>query len=128
MFGKRETAKFDPSEFRVHDRELVRGLTVYVDNQEVEILDYSDGGIRVKSMNPLPRVATIEIVKGDKTIRNVVAVTAWSRGGQTGYAFRSKLKVTNIEPVARKPIETPETVTNKTGGVTGSALRDRLKI
>ena len=49
MFGKRDTTQFDPSEFRVHDRQTVRGLRVYVDNQEVEILDYSDGGMRVKS-------------------------------------------------------------------------------
>jgi len=128
MFGKRDTAKFDPSEFRVHDRQVVRGLTVYVDGQEVEILDYSDGGMRVKSLNPLPRVATIEIVRGGKTIRNTVAVTAWARGGQTGYAFRSKLKVTNIEPVERKAIEKAEPVTNETGGVSGNALRDRLKL
>lgn len=128
MFGKRATEKFDPSEFRVHDRQTVRGLRAYVDGQEVEILDYSDGGMRVKSLNPLPRVATIEIVKGEKTVRNTVAVTAWSRGGQTGYAFRSKLKVTNIEPVERKAIEKAPPVTNKTGGVAGSALRDRLKL
>ncbi len=128
MFGKRETAKFDPSEFRVHDRHLVKGLKVYVDDQEVEILDYSDGGMRVKSLNPLPRVATIEIVKGEKTIRNVVAVTAWARGGQTGYAFRSKLKVTNIEPSERKAIEREAPIKNETGGFSGNALRDRLKL
>lgn len=128
MFGKRDTAKFDPSEFRIHDRHLVRGLKAYVDNQEVEILDYSDGGMRVKSLSPLPRVAMIEIVKGNKTIRNTAAVIAWSRAGQTGYAFRSKLKVTHIEPVERKAIEKAEPVKNETGGFSGNALRDRLKL
>ena len=128
MFGKRETAKFDPSEFRVHDRHSVNGLKAYVDGQEVEILDYSDGGLRAKSLNPLPRVATIEIFKGEKSIRTTVAVTAWTRGDQTGYAFRSKLKVTNIEPVQRKAIEKAEAVTNATGGFSGNALRDRLKL
>ena len=128
MFGKRDTTQFDPSEFRVHDRQVVRGLRVYVDNQEVEILDYSDGGMRVKSLNPLPRVAMIEVVKGDKTIRNTAAVTAWSRGGQTGYAFRSKLKLTHIEPVKRKGIEKAEPVKNETGAFSGNALRDRLKL
>lgn len=128
MFGKRETAKFDPSEFRVHDRQSVRGLTVYVDNQEVEILDYSDGGIRVRSIDPLPRVAMVEIMKGKKTVRNTAAVTAWSRGDQTGYAFRSKLKLTHIEPVKRKAIAKEDPMTNETGAFSGNALRDRLKL
>ena len=73
-------------------------------------------------------MATIEIFKGDKPIRKTASVTAWARGGQTGYAFRSKLKVTNIEPVERKAIEKAKAVTNETGGFSGNALRDRLKL
>lgn len=128
MFGKQEQAKFDPSEFRVHDRRVVKGLKAYVSTQEVEILDYSDGGMRVRSPQPLPRVAMIEIFRDDKLVRNVAAVTAWERGGQTGYAFRSKLKITNIDEQKRTAIQPKEPVKNGTGGVTGSALRDRLKL
>jgi len=128
MFGKREAEKFDPSEFRVHDRKVVHGLKVYVDKELVELLDYSDGGMRVKSVNPLPRVAVIEIFKGDKLVRNVAAVTAWARGGQTGYAFRSKLKLTEVPGMTRSRRETMQPNKNETGGVSGLALRDRLKL
>ncbi len=128
MFGKRASAKFDPSEFRVHDRQTGKGLKAYVDNQEVEVLDYSDGGIRVRSFSPLARVVMIEIMKGRKTVRNTAAVTAWSRGEQTGYAFRSKLKLSHVEPVERKAIEKEKPTKNETGGVAGNALRDRLKL
>ena len=127
MFGKRETAKFDPSEFRVHDRSIVHGLKAYIDKELVEILDYSDGGMRVRSSRPLPRVAVIEIFRGDKLVRNTAAVTAWERGGQTGYAFRSKLKLTHIEPVSKRHTPPPPEK-NETGGVAGNALRNRLKL
>jgi len=128
MFGKQEAAKFDPSEFRVHDRRVVEGLKVYVGTQEVEILDYSDGGMRVKSPQPLPRVAMVESFKHGKLVRNIAAVTAWERGGQTGYAFRSKLKITKIDTESRTELRPKEPAKNETGGVTGNALRDRLKL
>lgn len=128
MFGKRETQKFDPSEFRVHDRREVKGIVAYVEGQQVEILDYSDGGVRVSSVNPLPRVAVIEIYRKDKLIKNTAAVTAWARGGQTGYAFRTKLKLTNIAPPKEKRDIRPAPDKNDTGGIAGGALRNRLKL
>ncbi len=128
MFGKRETEKFDPSDFRVHDRREVRGLKVYVEGQQVEVLDYSEGGVRVASPASLPRVAVIEVYRGADIIQNTAAVTAWSRGKQTGYAFRPKLKLTNINPVSKKELDSDEVKKNSTGGVSGSALRNRLKL
>jgi len=127
MFGKRETKKFDPSEFRVHARRTVQGMTAYIDQEQVEILDYSEGGIRVTSRSPLPRVAVIELYRGEKLFRTTAAVTAWARNGQTGYAFRSNLKLTTIE---EKPHKRPaaKQQKNETGGMSGSALRNRLKL
>lgn len=128
MFGKRKTAKFNPSEYRVHDRQVIQGLKVYVDKQQVTVLDYSDGGVRVKSGEGLPRVAVIEVLRNDKMIKNVAAVIAWERGGQVGYAFRPKQKLTNIAPEPRKSIETKVPEQNDTGGVSGNALKRRLKL
>jgi len=128
MFGKREPEAIDPSDFRAHDRRAVQGLKVYVDKQHVELLDYSDGGVRVGSMNPLPRVTVIEIFRGDTLVRSVAAVTAWSRGGQTGYAFRPKLKLTTITPVSKDDYKEKPVDKNTTGGMTGNALKDRLKL
>lgn len=128
MFGKRESQKFDPSEFRVHDRRVVHGMKAYVDGQQVEILDYSDGGMRVASPRPLPRVAVIEIYRGEKMVLNTAAVTAWERGGQTGYAFRTKLKITNIVSTDKKRNDRPPPEKNDTGGMSGNALRNRLKL
>jgi len=128
MFGKRVTETVDPSDFRAHDRRAVQGLKVYVDKQQVEVLDYSDGGVRVSSMNPLPRVTVIEIFRGDKLLRSVAAVTAWSRGGQTGYAFRPKLKLTTVAPVSKDDYKEKQADQNTTGGMTGSALKNRLKL
>lgn len=131
MFGKRSSAQkeFDPSEFRVHDRMVVRDMAVYVDGQKVEVLDYSDGGVRVRSKYPLPRSTVIEVFKSGQLLRETVAVTAWTRGDQTGYAFRSKLKVTRVEGAApRERKEAIDADRNDTGGVAGSALRNRLKL
>lgn len=128
MFGKRVTEKFDPSEFRVHDRRSAKGLKAYVDRELVELLDYSDGGMRVRSSAPLPRVAVVEIFKDNKMVRNVAAVTAWTRGGQTGYAFRPKLKITHVEGAPERPRREAAVSTNETGGVAGAALRNRLKL
>ncbi len=128
MFGKRRTEKVDTSDYRAHDRRVVKGLTVYVDKQEVEMLDYSDGGIRVGSRNPLPRVTVIEVFRREKLLRSVAAVSAWSRGGQTGYAFRPKLKLTTVTPVSKDDYIAAPVDKNKTGGVSGNALRDRLKL
>lgn len=128
MFGKRESEKFDPSDYRVHDRREMTGMRVYIDKQQVDVLDYSDGGVRVASPGTLPRVAVIEVFRGDTLIKNVAAVTAWSRGNQTGYAFRPKLKLTNIAPVSRKDYEAKIPEQNETGGVSGNALKKRLKL
>lgn len=128
MFGRRQTEKFDPSDYRAHDRRTVKGLTVYVDKQEVEILDYSDGGVRVSSKNPLPRVTVVEIFRREKLVRSVAAVSAWSRGGQTGYSFRPKLKLTTVAPVLKEDYIAAPVDQNKTGGFTGNALKDRLKL
>lgn len=128
MFGKRETAKFNPSEYRVHDRQVVRNLKVFVDKQKVNVLDYSDGGVRVEASGDLPRVAVIEVYRNDKLIKNVAAVIAWERGGQVGYAFRAKQKLTHIAPKPRAGLEEEAADQNVTGGVAGSALKRRLKL
>lgn len=128
MFGKKATDKFDPANFRVHDRRAVSGMKAYVDRELVEILDYSDGGMRVRSPRELRRVAVIEIFRGGEMIRNVVAVMAWQRGDQVGYAFRPKLKLTEVSAPTRARTEFVDENRNDTGGVSGSALRNRLNL
>ncbi len=133
MFGKRERpAKanigINKVDFRAHDRRFVQGLTAYIDQQEVEIYDYSDGGIRVVSRHELPRVAVIEIFKGKKLVKSVASVRAWARHGQAGYAFRPKLKLSEVASSANKAYKSIPAQVNKSGGIAGSALRDRLKL
>lgn len=128
MFGKREPAKFDPAEFRLHDRKVVHGLKVYVDRELVEVLDYSDGGVRIRTDSPMRRTVVIEVFRKDKKVRETVAVQAWQRGDQVGFAFRPKLKLTEVPEATRERRETIDVVRNATGGVAGSALRSRLKL
>jgi hypothetical protein len=128
MFGGRGTDKFNPSEYRAHTRKPARGLRAFIDGIEVELLDYSEGGLRVRSDRPLPRVATIEILRNNKPMRTIAAVVAWSRKDQSGYAFRPKQKLATIgsKPIAPREVDAP--LNNSRGGVSGSALRDRLKL
>lgn len=128
MFGNRAPEKFDPSEYRAHNRRSAKGLRAFADGHEIEILDYSEGGMRVHSPYPLPRVTVIEIYKGENLIRTMAAVVAWARGDQTGYSFRAKQKVTMIDTPAPKSRDVALPEKNRTGGVSGSALRQRLKL
>jgi len=128
MFGGRGTGKVDPSEYREHVRRSARGLRAFVDGVEVELLDYSEGGLRVRFDRPLPRVATVELLRNEKLMRTTVAVVAWSRNNQTGYSFRPNQKLTMIEPKSPLPREAAPRINNSSGGVSGTALRDRLKL
>ena len=125
----RATPEYDPSEFRVHERKVIRDLRVYVDKQLVEVLDYSDGGVRIRSDRPLGRTVVIEVIRSGQVVRENVAVQAWQRGNQTGYAFRPKLKVTAVAgSPPRDRVDSLENARNPSGGVSGSALRNRLKL
>lgn len=129
MFGKqRAPEQIDSSEFRVHDRHVVQGLKVYVDRELVEILDYSDGGMRIRTNRKHRRTAVIEIFRNDRAIRTVVGVVAWERGDQVGYSFRPKLKIAEIGENQPARVDTLDVNRNTTGGVSGSALRSRLKL
>lgn len=127
MFGK-SSSKFDPSEYRVHDRRVAKDMKVYIDRELVEILDYSDGGVRFRTTSTLRRVAVIEVFRGDQQVRETVAVQAWQRGDQAGYSFRPKLKLTEVPEATRERRETVIVDRNESGGVSGSALRNRLKL
>ena len=128
MFGKRH----DPSDYRVHERFDAGSMRVVIDGLECQLLDYSDGGVRISSRSPTRRVALIEIYRGEKCIRKTPAIVAWRRERQAGYAFRSNLKVFEVEGAdhynrtAREPAK--EATHNATGAVAGSALRERLKL
>jgi hypothetical protein len=128
MFGGRGTSKFNPSEYRAHVRKSARGLRAFVDGVEVELLDYSEGGLRVRYDRPLPRVATIEMLRNEKPMRTIAAVVAWSRNDQTGYAFRPNQKLAMIETKVPLRRDVAPPVSNERGGVSGAALRDRLKL
>lgn len=128
MFGKKPQEHIDPSEFRVHDRHTVADMKVYIDRELVEILDYSDGGMRVRTQRTLRRVVVVEIFRRGEMFRNVVAVMAWQRGDQAGYAFRPKLKLTEVSAPTTERKEHLSDTRNDTGGVAGSALRNRLKL
>lgn len=128
MFGKRS----DPSNYRVHERYDPGAMRVVIDGVECQLLDYSDGGVRISSPGPTRRVALIEIYRGAKCVRKTPAIVAWRREKQAGYAFRSNLKVFEVEGAEqynRPAPPQPEEVThNASGAVSGNALRRRLKL
>ena len=125
MFGK----KNDPSDYRVHERHSsAANMRVIIDGVECRLHDYSDGGVRISSRGPTRRVALIEIHRNGKCIRKSPAIIAWRRENEAGYAFRSKLKICEVDGAQQyKPAEQPKSM-NATGAVSGDALRRRLKI
>lgn len=128
MFGK----KVNPENFRSHVRYKPNRMSAIVDGVECELLDYSEGGVRISSPRTTRRVALIEIYKSGRCIRKSPAIVAWRNGAQVGYAFRSNLKVCEIEATAMQPQakEHPEESTgrNESGAVAGDALRRRLRM
>jgi hypothetical protein len=126
MFGK----KHNPADYRVHERHSAMNMSVVIDGVECVLHDYSDGGVRISSRGQTRRVALIEVFKNGKCIRKTPAIVAWRRENQAGYAFRSNLKICEVdgaEQYHRKPI--PEVKDhNDTGAVSGDALRRRLKM
>lgn len=127
MFSKR----VDPSDFRVHTRHGGSSMRVLIDGEECTLLDYSDGGVRITSRAATRRVALIEIYKGSKCIRKSPAIVAWRRDTQAGYAFRSNLKVCEVEGAQqyrRQPEQEVDRSKNSSGAVSGDALRRRLKM
>ena len=126
MFGK----KVNPADFRVHERHSAEDMSVVIDGVECTLLDYSDGGVRISARGQTRRVALIEVFKNGRCIRKSPAIVAWRRENQAGYAFRSNLKVCEVEGAERyhrQPIP-EEKHRNATGAVSGNALRARLKM
>lgn len=127
MFGKKASS----ADNRVHPRYSPGSMRVVVDGVGCDLLDYSDGGVRIAAKGHVRRVALIEIYKNGKCIRKTPAIVAWRRESETGYAFRSNLKICEVEGAERyatRPAEGDERMTNDSGGVSGSALRARLKM
>ena len=126
MFGK----KSSPADYRAHTRYSAGDMTILVDGVECDLLDYSDGGVRLAANGHMRRVALIEVRKGDRCIRKTPAIVAWRRQGEIGYAFRSNLRVCEVEGAEQYlPQKRPvDKIRNETGAVSGSALRARLKI
>ncbi len=126
MFGK----KHNPADYRVHERYSAENMRVVIDGVECILHDYSDGGVRISSRGQTRRVALIEVFKNGKCIRKTPAIVAWRRENQAGYAFRSNLKICEVEGAERyhrQPI--PEVKDhNETGAVSGDALRRRLNM
>ncbi len=126
MFGK----KVNPKDHRIHQRYRTDNMSVLIDGVECVLHDYSDGGVRISARGQTRRVALIEIYKHGKCVRKCPAIVAWRRESQAGYAFRSNLKICEIEGAEqyyRQPIPKEE-ITNNTGAVQGNALRARLKM
>jgi len=126
MFGK----KVNPTNYRAHRRHQAENMSVVIDGVDCTLHDYSDGGVRISAHGQTRRVALIEIYKNGKCIRKSPAIVAWRREYEAGYAFRSNLKVCEIEGADeyyRKEVSR-ERVRNDTGAVSGSALRARLKM
>jgi len=127
MFGK----KINPADYRVHERYSAENMSVIVDGVECKLHDYSDGGVRISSPRQTRRVALIEVYKNGKCVRKTPAIVAWRRDSQAGYAFRSNLKVCEVEGAdryQRRNEEPVESDRNNTGAVSGSALRARLRM
>lgn len=126
MFGK----KVNPADYRVHERYSAENMSVVIDGVECTLHDYSDGGVRISSRGPTRRVALIEVYKNGRCIRKSPAIVAWRRESQAGYAFRSNLKICEVEGAERfhrQPVP-EEKDKNETGAVRGNALRARLKM
>jgi len=126
MFGK----KINPADYRIHERHSAENMSVVIDGVECTLHDYSDGGVRISARGQTRRVALIEVHKNGKCIRKSPAIVAWRRESQAGYAFRSNLKICEVEGAEqyhRKPIP-EEKSKNETGAVRGNALRARLKM
>jgi len=126
MFGK----KASPADSREYPRHNAGGMSVLVDGAQCKLLDYSDGGVRISTRGPVRRVALIEVYKNGKCVRKTPAIVAWRRESETGYAFRSNLKIYEVEQVERPVVsqEPVEQETNDSGAVSGSALRARLRM
>ena len=126
MFGK----KVNPADYRLHERHRAGNMKVVIDGVECTLHDYSDGGVRISARGQTRRVALIEVYKNGKCIRKSPAIVAWRNESQAGYAFRSNLKICEVEGAEqyhRKPIP-EEKHTNKPGAVSGDALRARLRM
>lgn len=140
MFGRKSrpstsagvTSKSNYENFRKHERFSPRNLSAYVDGTHCQVLDYSDGGVRLTLVKGLRRTALIEIYKGDRLIKKTPAVIAWERNGEIGYAFRENLQIYEIDVPTHRPSEEgraePDPNHNDAGGVSGSALRKRLNL
>lgn len=126
MFGKKASS----ADYRIHERHKAENMSVVIDGIECTLHDYSDGGVRISASRQTRRVALIEIHKNGKCVRKSPAIVAWRREYEVGYAFRSNLKICEVEGAEeyyRKevPIDRQR---NDTGAVSGSALRARLKM
>jgi len=126
MFGK----KVNPADYRVHERHNADDMSVLVDGVDCTLHDYSDGGVRISAKGGTRRVALIQVFKNGKCIRKSPAIVAWRRESQAGYAFRSNLKICEVEGAEQYyrrevPIEREK---NDTGAVAGNALRVRLRM
>ena len=127
MFGK----KVNPADYRIHQRYAARNMSVMVDGEDCTLHDYSDGGVRISSRSPTRRVALIEVFKNGKCVRKSPAIVAWRREMQAGYAFRSNLKMCEIdysEQTQRAKGGDGEAEQASKGALAPSALRARLRM
>ena len=128
MFGKKVGTS--PADYRAHTRYSAQDMHILIDGEECELLDYSDGGIRIGARPHLRRVALVEVYRNGRCIRKSPAIVAWRRETEIGYAFRSNLRVCEVEGAEQYHASKPsrERIRNDTGAVSGSALRARLKL
>lgn len=127
MFGK----KVNPANYRAHERYSAENMSVVIDGEECTLHDYSDGGVRVSSRHQTRRVALIEVYRNGRCVRKSPAIVAWRREDQAGYAFRSNLRVYEVEGAEQYRVGSTaadDLGRNETGAVSGSALRARLRM
>lgn len=119
VYTRRMTTQ-SPRDYRLHRRVAVEGLELRLGGRSYEILDYSSGGARIRAgllSGDLPRVAVVEVVRGERVLCACAAVKAWSRNGEAGYEFRKSQKIDIGAPRDPRPRASA-----------GSAIRARLNL
>lgn len=161
MFGKSTTK--DWSEFRKAKRWPGDGVVLKIEGKSVNVVDYSDTGVRAKIPESVhQKTVILELFKNNKLIHRSPAVVAWVTENERGYEFRGNLNTYDVEtshdivadavrkrnelnnPSNQKKFKLktktkrPQSVSasgtteeppkkNKTGGVSGDTLKNRLK-
>lgn len=94
------------------------GFTAEINGAEHEVLDLSEGGLRVAGAGA--ESATIVIRQGAQEIRRGAAVRVWAAKGEAGYAFADR-------PAAPETAEDADAAPDETADAC-ARLRARLRL